>query len=118
MHQSLRFLLAALAVWRVTHLLAREDGPWNVFRHARAAADRVPGGRVLTCFYCLSLWVALPAGWFAADAPIERVASWLAASGAAVLLERVTAERVELTIEEGGDELLRSAERPRDDQPG
>src|SRR5437016_2834288 len=30
MHYSFRFLLAALAVWRVTHMLVREDGPWEI----------------------------------------------------------------------------------------
>src|SRR5688500_13648322 len=118
MHQSLRFLLAVLAVWRLTHLLAQEDGPWDVFRRLRSAVSRVPGGRLLSCFYCLSLWVAIPAGWFVGETLVEQVAAWLAASGAAVLLERVTAPVPELTIEESDDELLRAARRTGDDQPG
>lgn len=118
MHQSLRFVLAALAVWRLTHLLAHEDGPWDVFRRLRGATAGIPGGRLLSCFYCLSLWLALPAGWFVGGTWAERIAAWLAASGAAILLERVTASPLGLTIEETDDELLRTAKRPGDDQPG
>ena len=118
MHQSLRFLLAVLAVWRLTHLLAQEDGPWDIFRRLRSAAARMPGGQLISCFYCLSLWVAIPAGWFVGETVIEQAVAWLATSGAAVLLERVTAPVPELTIEESDDELLRAAKRTGDDQPG
>ena len=30
-----RFLLAALATWRLAFLLAREDGPWHIFARLR-----------------------------------------------------------------------------------
>ena len=116
MHQALRFLLAALAVWRVTHLLAHEDGPWGLLRAVRRVASASGAGGLVNCFYCLSTWIALPAGWFAGDTWLERTFAWLAASGAAILLERATAP-VPLSIEETGDELLRSAGRPDDDPP-
>ena len=117
MHQSLRFLLAALAVWRVTHLLAHEDGPWDVLRRVRTGAVAIGLGRLMRCFYCLSVWIALPAGWFVGTTWLERFVAWLAASGAAILLERLTAPPP-LSFEGMDDELLRSADRTRDDQPG
>ena len=116
MSQSLRFLLAALAVWRVTHLLGQEDGPWDLLRRLRAAAARAGGGRLFGCFYCLSVWIALPAGWFVGTTLAECAVAWLAASGAAILLERLTAP-APLAFEELPDELLRPADRARDDQP-
>jgi hypothetical protein len=114
MHQSLRFLLAALAVWRVTHLLAHEDGPWKLLRRTRRAATAFGAGELVTCFYCLSVWIALPAGWFVGDTWLERAVAWLGASAAAILLERVTATS-QLSIEETGDELLQSTGRQDDD---
>lgn len=116
MHHGLRFLLAGLAVWRVTHLLAHEDGPWGLLRGARRAATALGAGGLVRCFYCLSVWIALPAGWFAGDTWLERTFAWLAASGAAILLERVTAP-AQVTMEEAGDELLRP-ERAGDDHAG
>jgi hypothetical protein len=93
----LRFLLAIFAVWRVTHLLAREDGPRDIFRHMR----RVPLlGKVAACFYCLSMWVSVPLAFFLKGNAVETLVGWLALSGAAILLERMTQEPVELKIED------------------
>lgn len=84
------FLVGVLAVWRVTHLLHVEDGPWGVFSGLRAAAGVGFWGGLLGCFYCLSLWTAVPvAGWLARG-PGEGVVVWLALSGGAILLERAT----------------------------
>ena len=30
-----RFILCTLALWRVTHLLAAEDGPWDLIARLR-----------------------------------------------------------------------------------
>ena len=82
--------VGALAVWRITHLLHAEDGPWNlIFRLRRAVGNGFWGG-LLDCFYCLSIWVAAPiALWAGSDWP-DRALLWPALSGAAILLERVT----------------------------
>ena len=53
-------VVGATAVWRVTHLLHSEDGPWSVLaRLRRLTGDRM-WGEALDCFYCLSIWTALP----------------------------------------------------------
>ncbi len=98
MHYSFRFLLATLAVWRVTHLLSREDGPWDLLLRFRRALGSGMLSKLVACFYCLSLWVALPFAWFLTASWIERVVSWLAVSAAAILLERATAEPLNLQI--------------------
>lgn len=88
-------LLGVLAVWRITHLLQAEDGPWDVVVRLRARAGDGFWGALMDCFYCLSLWIALPfallfgAGW------IEQALLWPALSGGAILLERATARRKE-----------------------
>jgi hypothetical protein len=82
------FVLASLAVWRITHLLAAEDGPWNALAKLRESAGESFFGKLLDCFYCLSLWVAVPFAWFLAQGWKHRILFWLAASGAAILLER------------------------------
>jgi hypothetical protein len=87
-HPGVRFGIAALATWRVTHLLAEEDGPADLVLRARVRLGDSPLGTLIDCFQCLSLWVAAP---FAARAP-RRFAWWLGLSGAACLLERATGE--------------------------
>jgi hypothetical protein len=93
----LRFVLAVLAVWRVTHLLAAEDGPGEVVARLRARLGAGLLGRLMDCFYCLSVWVAAPFAGFVAQRPVDLVVVWLALSGGASLLERATAPRVGIT---------------------
>jgi hypothetical protein len=100
MHYSFRFLLATLAVWRITHLLAREDGPRNIVTRLRDKLGEGILGRLVTCFYCLSIWVALPFAWFLKGDAAETFVGWLALSGAAILVERMAREPLELKIEE------------------
>src|SRR5215472_17083377 len=90
----LRFILGALATWRVTHLLIVEDGPWKVLaKFRRLVALRFFRG-LLDCFYCLSLWVALPVGFFLGQTAADRLLSWLALSAAAILLENLSTRLV------------------------
>jgi hypothetical protein len=93
----LRLLLAVLACWRVTHLLALEDGPWDAVVRFRARLGSGLLGRLVDCFYCLSVWVAAPLACFVARRPVELLVAWLAISGAACLLERATAPAVTFT---------------------
>jgi hypothetical protein len=83
-----RFLLAALATWRVTHLLVGEDGPAEIIARLRARLGQSLAGKLMDCFYCSSLWVALPAALFVSRQWLNWIMAWLALSGAACLLER------------------------------
>jgi Protein of unknown function (DUF1360) len=114
-----RLLLAVLATWRVTHLVAREDGPGDVLVRLRQRLGQGAIGRLMDCFYCLSLWVALPlalvvTGWPPAItmAWLAFVAvTWLAVSGAACLLERATEQPLVLQAGTGeGGEVGEGAE--------
>lgn len=55
-----RWIIAALACWRITSLFLREDGPFAVFVHLRTLARRysVFDG-ALACFWCGSVWFAI-----------------------------------------------------------
>jgi hypothetical protein len=92
-HPGLRFGVAALTAWRVTHLLAEEDGPAGVILRARAAVGDSPGGELMDCFNCMSLWVAAPLAAAGAGPAHERAIRWLALSGAACLLEQASTRR-------------------------
>ena len=90
---GMRFALASLATWRVTHLLAEEDGPANVVVRLRERAGDGSLGELMDCFYCLSVWVAAPFGFALARRPRDAPLHSLALSGAACLLEQATRER-------------------------
>jgi hypothetical protein len=87
------FVLAVLATWRVTHLLANEDGPADIIVRFRALLGHSIFGRLMDCFYCLSLWVAAPAALFVTRKPLDWLMTWLALSGASCLLERLVKDQ-------------------------
>lgn len=88
-----RFLVGALATWRVTHLLVEEDGPGDVVVRLRQLAGDGWVGSALDCFYCLSIWTAAPVAAAVSRRPRDAPLTWLALSGAACLLERATTEK-------------------------
>jgi len=90
----IRFALASLATWRVTHLLAYEDGPADLIARLRIRVGHGFVGNLLDCFKCLSLWVAAPLALFVAWQPVAFVVAWLALSGGAILLQRLGREPV------------------------
>lgn len=85
----IRFVLSVLATWRVSHLLASEDGPWDVVARLRRRLGASMLGRMMDCFGCVSLWVALPFSLFPVRDPLAVFVCWLALSGAAMLLEQL-----------------------------
>jgi len=99
-HVAVRFTLSALAVYRVSFLVAREDGPWEVFRRLRSAAKDTAAGHLVACVNCLSIWIALPLAWFVGNSWIERLVAWWALSGAAILMDRATRDPFEVETKE------------------
>jgi len=95
-----RFAIGVLATWRLTHLLAEEDGPADVVVRLRACLGTSQLGRLMDCFACTSVWVAAPVSLAVARRPRDRAVTWLALSGAACLLERAVPDGVsELDLE-------------------
>ncbi|HEU5280294.1 MAG TPA: DUF1360 domain-containing protein [Gaiellaceae bacterium] len=102
---GLRFALASLATWRVTHLLAEEDGPWDAMVRVRTHLGQGQLGALMDCFYCLSIWVAAPATLAVARRPRDAPIALLALSGAACLLEGVTGTTDD-PVQEGVPDVL------------
>ena len=88
------FVVAVLATWRISHLIAKEDGPYDLVLRLRARAGTSVLGRLMDCPYCVSVWAALPlAGWLARRGRLpaaDVVPVWLAISAGACLLEQAT----------------------------
>jgi hypothetical protein len=78
---TLYFILISLAVWRITSLLVIEEGPWNIFLKLRRSIDSY--NSPLNCFWCMSVWVALPFAFYYGIIP------WLAISALAILFDEV-----------------------------
>ena len=97
--------LGVLGVWRITHLLNAEDGPANILVRFRRTFGASGIGQLLDCFYCLSLWVAVPFALVLAGTWSHRVLLGLACSGGACVLERITHGQSETTAVYVEDEL-------------
>lgn len=87
-----RLLLGALITWRITHLLGREDGPGRWLARLRAALGSGFWSTLVDCFYCLSLWVALPLAFLLVHDVRQALLLWPALSAASILLERVSSK--------------------------
>src|SRR5215471_8254378 len=93
-------------------------GPGTYSCKLRLRTNQNAMGKALQCFYCLSLWVAAPAALLLGRTWEERAWVWPALSGAAILLERATAERTPVASywedPEPSDGMLRQTEDNQD----
>lgn len=83
--------VGVLAVWRASHFLAVEDGPWRISARVRRRAGTGFWGSLVACFYCVSVWIAAPVAALIAQGWIEGLLLVPALSGGAILLQRATA---------------------------
>ena len=97
-----RFLIAALATWRVAFMLARERGPWDVFGRVRRGAGRGLAGELLKCVKCVALWVAVPFAFFVRGDWWEVLVIWLGAGRRRGVDRRVDAPAVRVAGKRGG----------------
>ncbi len=69
------YLILGLATWRLTSLLVNERGPWDILERLRYLSgmrydrDSMPYAttnlsEVLSCVWCLSVWVGIAFGLF------------------------------------------------------
>jgi len=116
--QAMRFYwltVGILCVWRITHLLQAEDGPWDVVVRLRQLAGAGFWGGLLDCFYCLSLWIAVPFALALGAEWSERLLLWPALSAGGILLEHITSKQavpppVQYFEEEKANDVLRQEE--------
>ena len=83
-------MTALLAVWRVTHLVVVEDGPWDLLVKLRRVASAIALERLVACFYCASVWVALGFALLITREWRALIVLVPALSGGAILLDRAT----------------------------
>ena len=81
-------VVGILAVWRISHLLFSESGPAELLVHLRRRFASSSGAGIFDCFYCLSLWVALPVALLTGDGWLIRLLLWPALSAGAIAVER------------------------------
>lgn len=114
--------LGILTVWRLTHLLNAEDGPWDVMVRLRRRAGNGFLGELLDCFYCLSLWISAPLAYVIGEGWKERLLLWPAISAGAIVLEKLSNRKHDAAVpppaiyfedpeEENNDVVLREEER-------
>lgn len=81
-------IICTLATYRLTRLVAIEEGPFRLAQHLRNIADpeqRTWIGRGLACPWCISFWVAQVIVFLATDAIGLLLVSGLAVSALASL---------------------------------
>jgi hypothetical protein len=84
-------LISMLATWRLCHLVASEDGPFDLIARLRHVAGDSIWGRLMDCHWCLSIWCAIPfAAWMAQDIQ-QGMALWLAISAGSCLTGQFSA---------------------------
>lgn len=114
MDTMFRFLLAALATWRLAFLLAREDGPWRIFARLRNKLDVSFFRQLLGCVKCAGMWVSIPFAFFVRGDWAELVVIWLALAGVTALIDEWARPPFEWQ-ETKSDELLRTEPDPTDE---
>jgi hypothetical protein len=85
-----KYFLLVIVVWRLTHLISAEDGPFDLIIKLRKAAGQSFFGKLMDCFYCLSIWIGLAAAFLASRNAKEIIILCLYYSGASILLEKLT----------------------------
>jgi Protein of unknown function (DUF1360) len=91
MNTGWAMLICVLATWRLCHLVASEDGPFDMIAGLRQIAGNGIWGRLMDCHWCLSIWFAIPfATWMAQDIR-QAMVLWLAISAGSCLTGQLSA---------------------------
>lgn len=106
MPSFIAIILAAFAVYRVAFMVAREEGPADIFDRLRALAQRLPAdstdnrtkphwiARGIACPLCISFWLSLVAALFLATQAtgvslLTTIGLWLSIAGICLFLFRI-----------------------------
>lgn len=86
--QPFHFLIAVLAVFRLSLLLSKEDGPAWMFRKLRRSVPASSSAKKgISCIYCTSVWFAIPVSlYITAKMVCPVVPDWLILCGDTFLL--------------------------------
>lgn len=84
----LEFLLATLATYRISHMVALEPGPFEIFHTIGAWVGKRYGEKSwqfegINCVVCLSFWFSIPVVLLLKPGGVARfVLNWLGVAGA------------------------------------
>ncbi|MCD4734632.1 MAG: DUF1360 domain-containing protein [Bacteroidales bacterium] len=84
------YIIFVIIVWRLTHLISNEDGPFDFIIKLRKLAGNSFFGKLMDCFYCLSIWIGLGLALFSGNDIKEIIMLTLFYSGASILTEKIT----------------------------
>lgn len=84
------YLVMPVVVWRITHLISAEDGPFDVIFRVRKWLGSSFGGKLMDCFYCLSIWIGLLCAVMTGNHILMIILLGLFYSGIAILLEKLS----------------------------
>jgi uncharacterized membrane protein len=98
-----QIIIGGLAIWRLSHALVKESGPFMIFARLRARAARRQkrsGGLfdMLSCVSCVSFWIALVVGLYNATDAFHWFGYALAMSAVAVIIMEVLQSLNTLTV--------------------
>ena len=82
-------IIGILCVWRITHLLNAEDGPGDIIVRLRQSVGHGFWGKLMDCFYCLSLWLSIPFAILLGNGWKEQFLLWPALSAGAIICEEL-----------------------------
>lgn len=85
-----KYLILVVGVWRLTHLISAEDGPFDLIIKLRKLLGNSFFGKLMDCFYCLTIWIGLLSAWYAGNNLEEMIVLTLYYSGASIILEKLT----------------------------
>lgn len=85
-----KYGILAIVIWRLTHLFSSEDGPFDLIFKFRKLLGNSFFGKLMDCFYCLSIWIGLAGASYAGNNTEEIIILCLYYSGAVILLEKLT----------------------------
>lgn len=93
----LNLLILALVCYRLSRLITLEDGPFDIFliiQNIAGARDfnsngriRTWHGRLISCPYCLGVWVAIPLAIIYSGIQWYSLLIWLAIAGLQSVLQ-------------------------------
>ena len=92
-----RLVLIVLAVYRLSRLIAIDDGPLDIFKRTRATIGRSAyrGGIYkstadwVNCSYCVGIWFAAIAAFMAGRLWRDRALLWLGIAGGQAVLQSI-----------------------------
>lgn len=90
MDELVKYLVIVIVVWRLTHLITTEDGPFDLIIKLRKGVGNSFLGKLMDCFYCLSIWIGLAFAIYS-EKNVEMIIIFtLYYSGSSILIEKLT----------------------------